>query len=187
MTARRGILRETLLAACAVLLLFAGLRPAAAQADAAGLGPGSYLQIGAAFSDFQVDYGQRYIQGGSIFVDAHLYRRIGAEVEARNFRYNEDAGTHETTYLVGPRLSVFPRRLRPYVKLLAGRGQFYFPYGYAKGSYLVVAAGAGVDWHPRGSRLSLRLIDFEQQDWPNFSFGALHPYGISTGLALRIF
>jgi hypothetical protein len=33
----------------------------------------------------------------------------------------------------------------------------------------------------------VRLVDVEVQDWLGFSFGAMHPYGIGTGIAWRVF
>ena len=157
------------------------------QALPAGIGPGTYVQVGASGSLFQVDYGQRKLAGGTLFLDAHLYRRIGAEAEVRTLNIHQDEGVHETTYLAGPRISVKRGAIRPYAKLLAGRGEFYFPFNYAKGSYLVLAAGGGVDWHVARTRLTVRLLDLEFQDWPGFSFGTLHPYGLTSGVALRVF
>ena len=157
------------------------------QALPAGIGPGTYVQAGVSGSLFQVDYGQRKLAGGTVFLDAHLYRRIGAEAEVRTLRVNQDEGVHETTYLVGPRISLLRGAVRPYAKLLAGRGEFYFPFHYATGSYFVLAAGGGVDWHVKRTRLTVRLIDVEVQDWPGFSFGPIHPYGIGSGVAWTVF
>jgi hypothetical protein len=172
------------IAAC--LLLLSPLR-ANAQAEPTAYGPGTYIQVGSEFSTYQIDYGQRYLGGAGAFIDANLYRRIGVEVEARNFTINESEGVHDTTYLVGPRISIFKGRFRPYSKLLTGRGEFYFPFHYAKGSYFVIAPGFGVDWYMRKSRFAVRLIDVEIQNWPGFSFGQLKPYGVSSGLMFRVF
>ena len=169
------------------ILILATPSRAAAQAKYAGIGPGTYIQVGGTFSDYQIDYGQRSLGGAAVFVDAHLYRRIGAEAEVRTFRLNESAGVHETTYLIGPRFSFLAGRLRPYGKLLIGRGEFYYPFNYAKGSYFAIAPGGGVDWHIRQSKLTIRIVDVEIQNWPGFSFGALKPYGFSSGIAVRVF
>jgi hypothetical protein len=158
-----------------------------AQAKYAGNGPGSYVSIGVTASGFESDYGQRLLGGASVFVDANIYRRIGVEAEARQSRFHSDEDLRESTYLIGPKISSHGRTWRPYGKLLLGRGEFNFPFNYAKGSYFVIAPGAGLDWRVRNSRLVVRLIDIEYQDWPQFSFGAIHPYGASTGLSIRIF
>ncbi len=160
--------------------------PALAQDVPAAKGPGSALTLGATVSAYHSDYGQRTLDGGTLYLDANLYRRIGVEAEARTLSLHSDDGVRQSTYLVGPRFSSARHTLRPYTKLLAGRGTFQFPYNYAHGSYFVVAAGTGLDWHLSRSA-TLRVIDFEYQRWPQFTFGELHPYGISTGLSLRLF
>jgi len=140
------------------LLAAAICTQAAAQSRPAAYGPGSYIQIGGTGSIFQADYSQRNLGGDAAFVNAHLYRRIGVEAEVRTLQFQEDEDVHETTYLVGPRFSILPGRLPPYGKLLVGRGDFYFPFHHAKGSYFVVAPGTGVDWQVGnpGNRLSHR-------------------------------
>jgi hypothetical protein len=95
---------------------------------------------------------------------------------------------HDTTWLIGPRYSLFTvdRKFYPYVKGLVGIGQFNFPYNYAKGTYLAVAPGGGLDYR-LSHRVRLRLVDFEYQLWPKFTYGNMSSYGISTGLRVRIF
>jgi len=157
-----------------------------AQDLPAAKGPGSYLALGGTVSAFNSDYGQRDLGGASLYVDANIYKRIGIEAEARTLRFHSDDGMRQTTYLAGPRLSRDFRSLRVYTKVMAGRGTFEFPYGYARGSYFATAAGMGVDWRVKHSRLLVRIVDFEYQRWPQFTFGDLKPYGFSTGLSLRI-
>ena len=36
-------------------------------------------------------------------------------------------------------------------------------------------------------RIRLRAVDFEYQLWPQFTFGFLSSYGVSTGIRVRIF
>jgi hypothetical protein len=179
-------LTNSIFSAMASAFLLAAAVQAGAQNLPAADGPGSYIQVGGNVSLYQIDYGQRELGGGAVYIDANLYRTIGVEAEARTLRLNEDAGTHEATYLVGPRYSLRMNRIRPYAKLLVGRGEFYYPFHYAQGSYFVVAPGAGVDWRI-SRRLTVRVIDVELQDWPRFSFGPLKPYGISSGIAFRVF
>jgi hypothetical protein len=155
------------------------------QAEYAGIGPGSLVTVGATVSGFQLDYGHRYLGGLSAYADFNFTWRLGIEGEARWLRYNQEADTHASTFLVGPRLSFGKRRLNPYGKVLMGLGKFNFPYDYAYGSYFVVAPGAGVDLK-LNQRVRIRLVDFEYQDWPQFSFGPIHPYGISTGISFSI-
>ncbi len=170
------------------LLVVALLGSAAyAQDIPAAKGPGSYVAVGGTVSGFNSDYGKRDLGGASLYVDANVYNRVGFEAEARTLRLNSDDGTRIATYLVGPRLSRDFRSLRIYTKIMAGRGTFDFPYNYARGEYFVVAGGFGVDWRVKHSPLILRVVDVEFQRWPQFTFGELQPYGISSGLSLRVF
>ena len=168
-------------------VLLAGVNRLNAQAEYAANGPGSYLSLGVTASGFESDYGQRKIGGVSVFLDANVYRRIGVEVEARQLRFHTDEDVRESTYLAGPKISTHGRTWRPYAKLLLGRGEFNFPFNYATGGYFVIAPGAGLDWRVAHSRLMVRLVDFEYQDWPQFSFGSIHPYGASAGFSIRLF
>ena len=171
-----------------LLALFVLLAAASSHAQAlyTADGPGSYTAVGATFSAYQSDYGQRQIGGTSVFVDAHLYRRIGIEAKASFLFLHTDEDVKERTYLIGPKISLKGRTIRPYARFLLGRGEFDFPFGYAHGSYLVYAPGGGLDWRIGRGRFIVRVVDFEYQLWPSFSYGALHPYGISTGLSVRV-
>jgi hypothetical protein len=73
----------------------------------------------------------------------------------------------------------------PYAKILVGGGRFDFPFNYGTGNYFVVAPGAGVDLR-LGHRIQLRLVDYEYQLWPGFTFGSIHPYGVSAGISYQI-
>ena len=157
-----------------------------AQDVPAAKGPGSYLAVGATVSSYNTDYGKTQMEGATVYVDANIYNRIGLEAEGRRLRLNSDDGLQQSTYMVGPRFSRDFRFLRPYTKLLIGRGTFEFPFGYARGSYTATAIGAGLDLRFKHTPLVVRLVDVEYQRWPQFTFGALHPYGISSGLSVRV-
>jgi len=166
-----------------VLLALISQREVRAQALPTASGPGAYVIAGATFSRFNADYGSQTITGASVYVDANLVWRYGVEAEARRMNY-PNFGERESTLLVGPRWSFRPKGFVPYVKVLAGDGRFDFPYGYGYGNYLVVAPGAGVDLRV-GGRVRVRLVDFEYQVWPGFTFGSLHPYGVSAGISYQ--
>jgi hypothetical protein len=163
---------------------------AAAQEDPTETKPGAFLSAGGAVSAYKLDYGEHRLGGYSIYLDMNLTRNYGIEGEARWLVFNQQANVHATTWLIGPRIQFAPRILRgaiPYVKLLVGDGKFNFPYNYATGSYFVMAPGAGVDIPLGHSKFTLRLIDVEYQDWPQFSFGPMHSYGASTGISYRFY
>jgi hypothetical protein len=155
------------------------------QAKYAGTGPGSLVTVGVTASGFQSSYGHQYLGGVGGYVDANVTWRLGIEGEARFLRFHEQADTSESTYLIGPRVSFGKGRWNPYAKVLVGMGRFNFPYDYGYGSYFVVAPGAGVDLR-LNRRVRLRLVDFEYQEWPQFTFGAIQPYGVSAGISFAI-
>ena len=71
------------------------------------------------------------------------------------------------------------------MKFVAGVGRVTLPFRYAHGSFLAYAPGAGLEVAVN-DRVSVRVIDVEYQHWPQFPFGALSPYGISTGVSMRL-
>jgi hypothetical protein len=180
-----GKLAALLTLGCA---LASASRIANAQAQPTAIGPGSYLQLGVTGSRYQQDYGHRYIDGETAYLDANLFRRIGFEAEIRFLNAQTSESVKESTFLIGPKISIRPRAVRPYVKLLAGDGTFRFPFHYANPvNYFVLAPGGGLDWRVGDSKWTIRVVDFEYQIWPQFTFGALHPYGASAGFSYQLF
>ncbi len=172
-----------LLLAAAVLLAPARVH---AQAEPAGIGPGSYVAVGVGAAGFNSGYGQQRIVGPTVYLDANLYRRVGFEAEARTLRFHTSEDLRQTTYLAGIRLTTHRYNVRPYTKLLAGVGVMTFPFHDAHGRYLVVAPGAGLDWRTRRNGLQVRLLEVEYQYWPGFTFGPLRSWGVSSGVSLRV-
>lgn len=179
-----NILMNRMLRAILLAATLIASHSAHAQALPTATGPGTYVIVGGTLSSFESDYGKQAITGSSIYVDSNLYWRSGIETEARRIVY-PNFGERQSTLLAGPRWSFRAKGLVPYVKLLAGGGRFDFPYGFGHGDYFVVAPGAGLDLRV-GEKVRVRLIDFEYQEWPGFSFGSLHPYGISAGISFQV-
>ncbi len=178
---------EVCLAAFLALAIFgAGPRVAQAQVQSAGDQGGLILSAGAMGSGYYLQYGQRKVAGITAFVDADTKRRFGVEAEARWLEYFQTANVHAETYSIGGRYHFDTGRFAPYAKGLVGFGDFNFPYNYAYGRYLVVTAGGGLDFHWT-RRVTLRAVDFEYQDWPNFTFGNMNSFGVNAGLRVRIF
>jgi len=180
------------LAGCRVKLLWALLvlpsmmvHHASAQALATATGPGTYVAVGGGASAYQVDYGQRILGGGVVWADVNPTWRYGFEGEARYLNLHTDEDVTEKSYLGGVRVTIRDERIRPYVKFLAGAGEISLPFHYAQGTFLTYAPGAGVDFII-SDRLSWRVVDFEYQMWPKFPYGELNPYGVSTGLIIRL-
>jgi hypothetical protein len=172
-----------------VLLIAAGVSctPAFGQVKESAEAGGIILSAGGTFSGYYLGYGQRKLLGPTAFIDAIPRGPLGVEAEARWLNMNETAGVHASTYLIGPKYTFKEiGRLQPYAKALVGYGKFTFPYDYAHGTYLVVAPGAGADFRIN-RRIYLRLIDFEYQYWPQFTYGALPSYGLSSGVRVHLF
>jgi hypothetical protein len=161
-------------------------RTAIAQAVPAGDGGGVSIFAGATASGFSVQYGEQKMLGVSTVVDADTRRSIGLEGEARWLLFHETEDVHVTTWLAGPRYHRSMGKFQIYGKGLVGVGEFTFPYNYAHGSYLVIAPGGGVDYAIT-HRFRLRVADAEYQYWPQFTFGPMSSFGISTGLRIRVF
>jgi len=177
---------KAVLPALLIAVVFTPGRSSSAQVVPAGSSGGITLSAGATGSGFYVQYGESKLLGVTGFADLDTRRRLGVEAEARWLVFHQTADVHATTYAIGPRYHMNIGRFQPYAKALVGIGQFNFPYNYAHGNYLVVAPGGGVDFR-MGSRIQLRLADFEYQYWPQFTYGAMSSVGVSSGIRVRIF
>lgn len=161
-------------------------RAVSAQAVATATGPGSYVAVGGGVSGFQMDYGHRDVAGGVFYADVNPQWRVGLEGEARFLRWHSAEQVTESDYVGGLRVALWrPGRFQPYGKFLAGIGKITLPFGYAHGSFLAYAPGAGIDVR-LNDRVTVRAFDFEYQHWPQFAYGTLSPYGISAGISIRL-
>jgi hypothetical protein len=178
---------EVCLAVLLVLaILCAGPRLARAQVQAPGDMGGFIVSVGGMGSGYSLQYGQRKMAGITAFVDADTKRRFGIEAEGRWLEFHQTANVHAETFSAGGRYHFDVARFEPYAKGLVGFGDFNFPYNYAYGRYVVVTAGGGLDFRWT-RRITVRAVDFEYQDWPNFTFGNINSLGVNAGLRVRIF
>lgn len=176
---------------------------AAASSVRAQVAPSAYrgqlsLTAGGFASTFQPDYegggvpsaSSQWLLGFGAYVDVKFTRWIGIEGEARWLRENSFADITEDNYLIGPKVPIHEfKRLgfTPYGKALVGFGNMNYEYRQIYGRFTDIALGGGVDM-----RLSkhwvVRPADFEYQLWPNWYPNAtLKPYGVSAGIAYKIF
>ncbi len=170
-----------------VLLVFVSASAARAQVAESAVGGNQEVSAGVLGSYFENNYGNRKLEGLSAFIDLDLNRHYGIEGEGSWLRWHQRDNVYIDTYLAGPRYQFnYIARFRPYAKFLIGDGKFNFPYNYGYGNYFVMAPGAGVDYR-LSRRLDLRLVNFEYQVWPGFTFGTLHNYGVSAGIRVRLF
>ena len=180
----RGAGWAAVLAALAMCL--DGTCTALAQVVPAGDRGGLIVNVGVLGTGEALQYGNRRMLGITGFVDADTHRRLGIEAEARMLEWRQTFDVHLETYSIGGRYHLNFGRWQPYAKGLAGVGYFNFPYSLATGSYLVVTAGGGVDIR-HNRRISFRAADFEFQNWPQFTFGAMNTTSVSTGIRVRVY
>jgi hypothetical protein len=176
-----AIFLAAILAVC-----LAASHPASGQVVPAGDAGGSSLTVGATATGYALQYGDRKMLGMAAIVDLDTKRRTGFEGEAQWLIFHQTANVHTTTWLIGPRYHLTFGRWQPYAKGLVGFGQFNYPYNLGQDTDLVIAPGGGIDYRIT-HRVRVRLADFEYQFWPQFHYGALSSYGISSGIRVRIF
>jgi hypothetical protein len=168
-------------------------RPAHAQAVPSAYAEAIRFSAGGTASGYHLGYGDLKIGGASAFVDIDNLHHFGVEGEARWLRFHLPDDQHgpaadedASTYLVGPRYSRYYGRFQPYAKVLVGLGHFNYPYHYATENDFVVAPGGGVDYRLT-RRIRFRAVDFEYQVWPQFNYGSMSSYGVSSGIRVKIF
>ena len=180
--ARAGVIRVV-----AILAMAAGLAGLVqAQTTSSGDQGGLGIFAGATGTGSYVQYGERKMLGVTGFVDADGRRRLGIEAEGQWVEFHESSGVHIETYSIGARYHFGKGRFQPYVKGLVGFGDFNFPYNLATGRFLVVTGGGGLDIR-LSRRIYVRAVDFEYQDSPQFTFGAMNTLNASAGLRVRVF
>ncbi|QNI36293.1 outer membrane beta-barrel protein [Edaphobacter sp. 4G125] len=148
----------------------------------------SGLQVGAGYSFASPDYGQRKIQGYSIYGTFDFTRHIGIEGDIHRVNVITPTDIGENTYLLGPRYVLHFGRFHPYAKGLLGLG--FFPTNYDKGSgkpntnyhHKIYAFGGGVDYTV-SRHFNVRAVDFEYQRWPGWKPDGLTPYVFTFGAA----
>jgi hypothetical protein len=178
--------RDALFALGLLAVFFLTPRAAFCQVAPSGDAGGYNLTVGATATGDYLEYGSRKMLGVAAIADLDTKRRIGLEGEAKWLMLHQTANVHATTYLAGPRYHFTFGRFQPYAKGLIGFGQFNYPYNFGTDNDFVIEPGGGLDFRVT-KRLRIRVADFEYQIWPQFHYGTLTSYGLSTGIRVRIF
>jgi hypothetical protein len=179
------------------LMLLSTARHAAAQAAESATarqfsvtagGFGSLFKPNDGNNQLYYEPGASYLIGLGAYVDVHFTRWIEVEGEGRWLRFNASAGEHMDHYLIGPRVPIRKfGRAETYGKVLFGVGKMTFPNGFGYGSFTALAYGGGVDYR-LSRKLTIRAVDFEFQQWPQWLPGTgLYPWGVSAGMGYRVF
>lgn len=174
--------------ALAVTLTFALAAPRlSAQAVAAATG--NALSVGVDYLNANPDYGPRRSQGIGFYANYDFSRFVGATAEI-NFQtaFSHNVVFLEHSYLFGVRGEYHKRRFLPYAKLLVGAATSSvngnFAILNAPGTYPAYAFGGGLDYRFE-HHISVRVIDYEQQEWLSYHPNGLTPSIISIGAAYR--
>ena len=170
--------------AAILVLVFVAMK-ASAQAAPTATGPGTSIVAGGGATLFNSPYGQRNLGGGFIFADIQPHWRFGIELEARYLRVHTSEQISERNYLAGPRVSIGSGRWQPYAKFLVGDGHIELPFQYARGDFLALVPGGGLDLEVN-DYVNIRVLDIEYQCWREFPFGSMNPYGLSVGVSVRL-
>jgi hypothetical protein len=127
--------------------------------------------------------------GVGAYVDLNLLHGVGVEAEGRWQRFYVWQGIHRDNYLIGPRLQFRPFwRMRSYLKVLGGFTDIGFGACGGSGRFGTVAFGGGLDFR-LARRINVRVLDAEYQleQWSASPRPHSMPYGVSVGIAYRIF
>jgi Outer membrane protein beta-barrel domain len=191
---------KTIFAFLLLCMMACAAIPASGQAVEAARERKLTVTAGAMASAFRPDYGTSYpLFGPGAYVDVRFTHWVQLEAEGRWMRWNSYYGENQSNYLIGPRVPIVKfSNFQTYGKVLIGVGRMTFPEGdyFANGSFTALAFGGTLDYQ-LNHRWSVRVFDFEFQDWPKFipqdPFVAnspnrpMHPYGVSVGVGYRVF
>ncbi|HEY4379857.1 MAG TPA: porin family protein [Acidobacteriaceae bacterium] len=144
------------------------------------------IKVGGGWTYAEPDYGQKAIQGITIFGDMDFVPHFGVEAEYHYISLITPTDLGENSVYVGPRF-VLPRgRYSFYAKALVGIGDIAIqevednPQGGA-GTYFSYGLGGGIEY--RVSKHWIGRGDFEYQHW-GYQNG-LTPSVITVGAAYR--
>jgi hypothetical protein len=161
-----------------------------AQVAPAATRGGRELQAGASFDLGHSDYGTSTLRGLGFYTTDDFRPHLGVELNFHQlYDSNSKTAIYERTYEVGPRYSLKFGPLRPYAKLMIGRGVFQFPPDplhpkngpVANLAYTMWSGGFGADYRVKPS-MNIR-VDYELQRWSGFPPNGLSPRVLSLGVA----
>ena len=142
------------------------------------------LQGGVGWSYAKPDYGDKSIQGVTVYADFDFRPHYGIEAEYHYISLDTPTDLGENSFFVGPRLVLPHNKFNFYAKALFGVGDIAIqevadnPEGGA-GSYFAFGVGGGIDY--RVTKHVVARGDFEYQHW-NYATG-LTPASLTFGAA----
>ncbi len=143
------------------------------------------IQAGAGYLYLTPDYGAGHVQGFSFWADYDIRKWIGVEFSAHLGSIITPGDIAEDSYMVGPRLMYHKRNFTLYGKFLVGRATITNQDYDVSSSYNAYAVGAGLEYRAT-RRVNVRILDFEEQNWPDFQPSALSPVAVTIGVSYII-
>ena len=145
------------------------------------------LQIGGGVTEASPDYGQKNIEGATIFADFDFRPHLGLEATVHYIALVTPTDLAENSYLIGPRYVYRRGRFAPYGKAMFGIGDLVIQelqdnVGHPAGTDFAYSIGGGLDIAAT-QHIVVRAIDFEYQHW-SYQTG-LTPMVATIGVAYR--
>ena len=179
---------KSCLSALVLVLVGAAYTPRL-QAQAAATATGNTLSVGLSYQNINPDYGPVRASGVGLFVNYDFSRYIGATAEVNLQTALSSVVFPERTYMVGARGEYRSGPYMVYAKALVGGASSSNnsdnPYLLNVGSYPLYAYGGGLEIRLE-HHITLRAIDFEQQQWLEYHPNGLTPGLLSFGVAYRL-
>ena len=139
---------------------------------------------------------QDYLYGGGAFADIKIRKWVQIEAEASWLRMNLPTGSNNSNlvqgayqdyYSVGPKVPIHRfGKLETYGKFLITDTKINYANGYGYGHFLDYTFGGGADMKIT-RHLRMRVIDGEYHYITRYFGSNIQPYGISVGLAYRVY
>jgi len=139
------------------------------------------LQIGAGYSMAKPDYVPQTFQGFAAYADFDFMPHLGIEAEFHQVDSTTGDQSYQRTFDGGARYFRTYGVLVPYVKAMAGHGDFRYPYSGAVVGYTIYTGGVGADVK-FGAFLRVRG-EYEYQKWTGFTNGSVTPQVVTVGVA----
>lgn len=147
---------------------------------------GSGLQVGAGLLRLNNDETFHLINYGVTAWADYDFRFVGIEAEAHFGGIKRADGLSQNTYLIGPRVAYRRHKATVYGKFLYGRGVISdntrTPYpGFNPLIFNnIYAFGGGVEYKV-AQHINIRLVDVEEQKFPDFFPHTLSPLALTFG------
>lgn len=172
-----------------VLVATALIATPMAFSQATATATGKTLAVGLTYQNIDPDYGPSRASGLGVFANYDFSRYLGVTAELNFQTAFSSVVFLEHTYMVGARGVYRYHRYEPYAKVLIGAATSSNNSNNpnllnAPGTYPLFAIGGGLDIR-LDHHITVRAIDYEQQEWLQYHPNGLTPGVLSFGAAYR--